>query len=129
MQNEIMLGIFSTYYFSYLEDKMGWERYPFEVTVPKDFWWNNPKGVLHVVGLGLSRAKHIHFLLDDLKLPLDKTVHTCMELKMLLDHPVHLDKTTFWLKGQKLQTEAVMDLLEHSNKKLNFNNLKVEDLI
>ena len=70
-------------------------------------------------------VEQFNFLLDNLYLPLNpKESVTCKELDYILNNPDSLAKTQFWLKGEKVAKDKVLQVISTVKQdKLVFENL------
>lgn len=121
---QIMFGLYKTKAFELLFEKYQWEVYPFY----KLIGYTNQENVIYGAQLACLKADKIHFLLDDIFLPLDP-IHsiTCDELMMIINSSDLLKKTQFWIDEKKIDRELVMQFIKENmngeHNKQTFNQL------
>lgn len=101
----VLLGVYTSKTFLHLAYTYNVLAYPFGYKHIDYFSYNLVKTVC-------DNCHKIHFVLDDIGVPLDKIKSkTCEELIMILEEPALLKKTQFWLNFKKIKRESIKALM------------------
>ncbi len=105
----IMLGVFGDY-FERMETEFGWISYDRF----NEFIFPLTGNVIDRVSQACEAADEINFLLDRVMLPLNsKESYTCGELEIILDRDSFLEKTQFWLRGEEVDRDKVLEIMQN----------------
>ena len=124
-QINIILGVFFNQYFVIVRDKTNSYSYSDFESIPNYTGEYQGSCVYDCVVPASEVADNINFLLDKLFLPLNpKESVTCEELEYILKTPKILAITQFWLKGEKVAKDKVLQVISTVKQdKLVFENL------
>jgi len=125
----IILGIFFSTYWEEIQQKtnsysyFGWNEIP---NYQRNYTMESI--VEDCIKPLVEVIEGINFLLDGLYLPLNSEVSiTCKELEYIISTPKALKMTQFWLKGEKIDTQAVLRIIKSvKDSTLTFDNLDLK---
>lgn len=121
----IILGVFWSNYFDIVKEKTNSYSYGYFESIPDYTGEYQGSCVYDCVVPASEVADNINFLLDKVFLPLNPNRSvTCEELEYILKTPKILAKTQFWLKGEKVAKDKVLQVISTVKQdKLVFENL------
>jgi len=126
----IILGVFYTAYWDIIKEKTNsFDYFDFDngSTGIKPKWTG--KGIeIDMIKPLIPITDVFNFLLDSLYLPLNpKESITCRELDFIISDKKALKKTQFWLKGEEVNTENVLKIIQSvKDNELRFDNLDIK---
>jgi hypothetical protein len=126
--NKIVLGVFFAPHFDKIQGDNNLIMWPFGVlTEGNDFlneaYLYSDNTAEYVVAVSYF-AEEIHFILDNVRLPLTYDSVTCWELINLLEEPILVERITFWANEKIVNKRKVLDLIQKTkDETLTFNDV------
>lgn len=130
---QFVLGVFYTEYWDIIKEQTNsYDYFDFDrgLLPIKPKWTGKGIGIDMIDPL-IPVIDVFNFLLDDIYLPLEiRKSMTCRELNFILGNKNALDKTQFWLKGNKIETNKILSIIQSvKDSQLTFNNIDLNSFI
>jgi len=124
----IILGVFYTPYWDEVKDLTN--SYEFEefIELPNYEADCSKESFVEIYIIpACNLFEKVNFMLDRIFLPLSEASLTCKELNYVISDTETLAKTQFWLKGEKVDTENVLKIIQSvKDNELRFDNLDIK---
>lgn len=107
---KILLGIFNTAFFKKFKENTDALSFgQFATIIDIDIYGDGDyrDNVVKLVTVACIKAEKIHFILDDINVPLSTDSITCRELLIILNSSTLLKKTVFYKDGAEIDTKTV----------------------